>query len=357
MITRALRLYLISIASFFHKLRYDLAREIVVGLSSVILFATFFYVFNDFLNIQVKSLSQMMRDQFAESLCITVLIVSAGVAAGFLRTERLSQQTLRKTAACLGESPMTISVYLGGRILTVIIVCHGIAWYLANRWLVNWSPLKQISWELLMLLITTVLSLWPEMGGKSLRFHASRLSSSPISPISPIQAMVQWRLQQILWRNRLTRFCIVLSLFFAALVLYASWRQAPVFVSVAAGFFAGYLVAITLSFQLAEDLNYAWAERALGVSHDEFIGAYQRMGLLLGASIGLLTGILYLIGSPPISLEKVNEFLQITVVSGLPAGICPLLLFQIDGRKPTVTIVTLLVVALFLGTAILPVIS
>src|SRR5687768_678497 len=92
---RAARLYLTELCSFAHRLRHDLAREMVVLACSLVLLATFLYVFNDFLNVQVSSLSGTMRERFAEGALAVLVAIATAAGAKFVRDELHGEESLR----------------------------------------------------------------------------------------------------------------------------------------------------------------------------------------------------------------------------------------------------------------------
>ena len=55
---RAIQLYTLFLKATVNKIRENLAREIVVGICAMVIFSLFFYVFNDFLNVEVKEISK-----------------------------------------------------------------------------------------------------------------------------------------------------------------------------------------------------------------------------------------------------------------------------------------------------------
>lgn len=108
---RALNLLKIVISGALNRLRFDLAREIVVLISGGVVIATFAYIINDFLNVQIQGLSQVMRDRFAEPLAIAMLLICAFKAGAFIRAEWSNSETSTRMADFLGEKPDVIWVY------------------------------------------------------------------------------------------------------------------------------------------------------------------------------------------------------------------------------------------------------
>ena len=139
---RALSLLKIVITGALNRLRFDLAREIVVLISGGVVVATFAYIINDFLNVQIQGLSQVMRDRFAEPLAVGLLLVCAFKAGAFIRAEWSNSETPSRMANFLGERPETIRIYKTLHALLVLLVLHGGGWWLALRFFIrpatNW---------------------------------------------------------------------------------------------------------------------------------------------------------------------------------------------------------------------------
>ncbi len=339
---RALMLYLSGIRSFFHRLRHDLGRELTVLIASVVLFATFFYVFNDFLNVQVLSLSAAMRERGAEVAAFVVLLIAALSTARLLRNEWRGENTLKRTATYLGEDQAVVRTYLGARLATTLIIGHGLAWWVTWRWLVKPTPVQAVVAELV--LLGTTLALTSLSPGKR---RDDNVTATDGPALTGIKALVAWRWRQMLWRNRATRSCFLAALPFLGLIALSAWRGAPLFVSVVAAMVAGILAASSLAFQMAEDLPNAWTERGFGVSHADFVKAYLLLGLRIAGLLLVAAAVTQLALS-----SDVNGALKVGAVAAIPAIAAPGLLLQIDGRRPAVNILLILIAGLFLGTAV-----
>ncbi len=349
MTPRLFKLYLIGIKSFFHRLRHDLGRELTVLIASLVLFATFSYVFNDFLNVQVRSLSLRMREAGGLAATLVVLLVATISSARFLRGERVGEQTLRRWSTAIGEERANVLGYLVLRFATVLALLHGVAWYVVERWLFRMSALQASLTELVALGLTAGLSLLPEGAETKIRRRTAR------PPKSITAALTTWRWRQMLTRNRATRTALVSTLPFVALAALAGARGAPLFVAVVAGLICGILAASTLSFQVAEDLANAWVERGFGVSHDQFVKSYQWLGARLGGSTFAVLALAYAAASWSHGAEGLALLLdaaKVGAVAAVPPLVAPVLLLQIDGRRPAINVLMTVIAGLFVGTAV-----
>ena len=177
----------------------------------------------------------------------------------------------------------------------------------------------------------------------------------PQKPMTAQKTMFLWRIQQLLFRNRLTQICVGLSVLFMALTFYASLSQAPLFVLILSNFIGGLLIASAMAFQLSADLEYSWVEKNLGISHEEYLKALLTTSTTIGfvgmlLSLGILSIIeLNTIMEQPIYIHKL---LKVSIMFLLPAYFFPYLAFQIDGKKPLIQIILSLLIGLFICTAI-----
>jgi hypothetical protein len=161
----------------------------------------------------------------------------------------------------------------------------------------------------------------------------------------------------MLRRNRLTRLAFGIGALFLPLVGLAGWSGAPPFVGAVAALAAGYFAGAALCFQLAEDLGSAWTERGFGVTHDEFLSAYERLGLGAGLAVGAAAAAIYGVGvvlhGDEFSAATLLIALKILVLGILPPLAVPMVMLQIDGRRAAINLLLTLLAALFVGTAIL----
>lgn len=351
--TRALRLYWLAAMEVLHRLRYEWAREIVVFLASLILFATFLYVFNDFLNVQVSSLSQAMRDRFAEVAAIVVLTAGTAAAAAALRRERLADQSLARSATALGEEPAVVRLFVVLRAASALALIHGLTWLFVLKTMVVPS-LGQgaIAEGVMAALSVAVAFLIPPRRKES----DSSYTNAHATTRPPLATLVTWRLSQLLRQNRLTRMTLAVAAALVLLLGTVTAGGAPTFACIALGLAIGFVASLSLVFQLAEDLPGAWTERGLGVTHDQFVGAYERLGVIMGVGAGAMAAAAValgrLIGPLPVNTATWNDVAKILVVTAVPALVFPWIMLQIDGRRPGVGAVLVLIAGLFLGTAV-----
>lgn len=350
---RTLLLYLISLKAAGHRLRHDLGRELVVAICGAVLLATFWYVFNDFLNVEVRNLSENMREAFAKAAAGALLFAAFAAAQRLIRSERASDESLRITAWRLGEHPQVVQTFLYLRYTSVVAACFGVTWYVIYRWLVQ-PPLATAA--LLQVGFVIALVAWQLLDPPTNRQAADLKQEVPsFAGQSQLRAMVRWRLLQILRRNRTTKLCLGIASLFAIITVYTAVRHAPVAATIMAAFATGIFLATAMAFQLAEDLQYAWAERCMGVSHELFVKTYYAIGAILAVVFGavmlciILAGA-YATGSPDAAL--LSAYCKVPVIVFVPCYLLPQIGLQVDGRRPAIQIMMLILFGLFLVTAI-----
>ena len=131
MLRRAMVIYRLSLLSFIHRLRHDFARELVIGFCGFILLSLFYYIFNDFLNEEVKNISGPMRQFFAEILAYVLTGIGMVAVIRMIRNELSDPRSHGRSFAQLGESRSVIFLYLCLRIPSLILDDFWI-WFLMN---------------------------------------------------------------------------------------------------------------------------------------------------------------------------------------------------------------------------------
>jgi len=352
---RAFLLLKLVIISLLNRLRFDLAREIVVLISGGVVLATFAYIINDFLNVQIQGLSQVMRDRFAEPLAYALLFICAFKAGAFIRAEWSNAETPTRMANFLGEKPEVIRMFKIWHTLLVLSILHGGGWWLVFNFLIKPNTSRILSVELLMLGVTIGSALWYKEG-KELNEHetGSWLKRDIGGKKTRILSFVRWRLAQIVFRNRTARLCFIIATALYLLLIPLQANGIPFFASVACCILASIVASATLFFQLSEDLNYAWAERTMGMSHQDFCKGYQIISFLLALVLIITASIFYLVGSQYVAGETISkeQLLTLACINFATPLIAPMVMFQIDGRKPVINFIVLTIAALFVGTAV-----
>ncbi len=112
---------------------------------------------------------------------------------------------------------------------------------------------------------------------------------------------------------------------------------------------SGNLIAAAPSFQLQEDMRAIWFERQIACSHEEYVAVYQKICVRLALGFGLSA---VLIAFATRGLEAPVETLKLMAITALFPLLLPAVMFQIAAERPSLQIMTISLIGLFLGTAI-----
>lgn len=356
---RPLFLYFMMMASAARRVLFDFGRELATLVASAVLFATFMYVFDDFLNVQVKGLSPAMRERFALYSAVLVGVLGVTAAARALRAGRTDERAFSSFARYVGEEKSVLMVFGILRTVTILIFFHGAAWLVAARFLVV-PPGSTAAWTELGALAASVIlaTIWPLPREKSAADAAALFSAVRGLATERLLGVVGAWHARLLGKNRAARVAFIFAMVFLALSARLAFSGLPLFVPSAAALAAGILAGSGLMFQLADDLETAWTERALGLSHSGFVAAGERLAGFISAQFFLLAAIAT--GAAQFAAQVIGAnvtpdlsgILKVGAMAGLPPLITPYLGMQIDGKRPAVNIMVLVIVGLFLGTAI-----
>ncbi len=354
MVSRSTQLFLIELKSIAHKVRYDFARELVVAICSAVVLGLFYYVFNDFLNVEIKQLSTTMRDSLGKWASYGVFLVAAIFTGRRIGHRFKDDNGLAKYAYVMGESPKTLKQLNILSTVTLVLIIYGLTFYVAVTHLYLWQALP-LAVILVVMSIVSALSFW--IVKKPNRHYVG--DKSPLlksANASPLKILMSWRLKQMLYRNRLTQSTLIIAAVTACLTGSIAFVKLPLFVAILNSFLASVLAATAMSFQIADDLGYAWAERNLGVSHEIYTKALARIALLIGLAIGICSGLSWflakLVISAGIDQSVVSESLKISVIAIIPIWLLPKIVFQIDAKRPVIQILIVILIGLFLITAV-----
>ena len=351
-------LYVLGIRTFFHRMRFDLARELVVGICALVLFSLFLYIFNDFINIKVKSLSAGMSQVFARVLGSLVLSGATLVFAAQLRADRRSRFSLGRMASRLGEHPRNIIRFRAMKLMTIFILVEGAALFITVRWfqLPGFPELAGLLavWLLILILAWRISGSPLEEGGHGQK-RRPRLTLRPVTGGATGRSgtILRWRIGQMSL-GRTTRTCLMMVPVFALPVFLAAWSGTHFLAGFLAALVSGLFAAAAMATQLGLDMRYAWAERCMGVSHQDIITAWNRTAWGLGALTGGLLLSAWMMGSllAGSSLPPVTDLVALVAAGAVSPLVMPPLMFQIDPNRAALQMITCTLVSLFLATAI-----
>ncbi len=338
---RALTLYWMNIKAFARKLGYDWARELTTIICGAVIFATFVYVFHDFLNNEVKQISARMFETLAHWGAIAVLVFSSAYLALILKKERIhNKDSISQFAAAQGEREPVIQWFLVLRNSTLLVAGIFLVWSVVIAYLVGEFFQTGLYWQIGSL---TFFFLLPTD-----EIQRRMPKTSLIQTSSPRTALTRWRLLQMLRRNRRSQWALFVSLVLATGQILIAQVNGPLFLHILLGFLSGWLASTAVNAQLSADLKYAWMEKLAGVSHDQFMGAYRAISFFLAIVIFIFTFMMMLLSTS----FAFSDLLKVALAASIPLYLAPALSMQIDAHRPVIQMVTGFLVSLFLVTAV-----
>jgi hypothetical protein len=350
--SRLLFILKISVLAMLRRIRYDFAREIVVGVSALVLGALFLYIFNDFINVKVLTLSASGSKVLARGATGVVFVLATVFLRKRLVAERFGEGPFCRFLEAHGEAPTVIRAFQAIRAIAMPIVVYGVCWTLTIRYFTQ-LPLSVMALIQVILLAGLYASLMINLGTKAAkREHGSLLSPAEIDKSTKGATLLRWRGRQLLWRNRSSRLSLLVATLFLALSLYCQLIAAPFLLSAAASLMIGIFIGAAMCIQVAEDLKCGWMEPFMGISHRMFVNTYYIIGALLAGVYGIADVLLPLLGALPAGASFLLQAFQLLALTAVAPLLTPSLLFQLDARRPVLTVFAGTLITLFIGTAI-----
>lgn len=343
-----LKLIQMFFSSALRRLRYDLIRELVVLFCAALLGATFYYIFNDFVNEQMGKLRPDLKSKTVMVLSWVLLLLITQWQANRVRLYVWSQKSLYRMSLRLGSTHSHARVFLIVTLGIFLLASSAFTWLFIQTSLNPRTHMEMVLTQSALYLYV-LLSILIRSHSED---HAERKGKIQLASDRPIlSTMRSWRFQQIIKRNlaaRISLFFAVITTVLATLLTRTSAPEAALFMLL---YLTGFFASLPIFFQLTADLKLAWAERTMGVSHELIVSVYRRLayGLFFPLVIPFVIG--YFINTPAERLD-IFRLLQYIGVGITPVYLAPYLMFQIDAHRPSIQILTLFFTGLFIATAI-----
>ncbi|MEI8026540.1 MAG: hypothetical protein WCI18_09340 [Pseudomonadota bacterium] len=304
---------------------------LTLALCSGVLMALFFYVFNDLLTKQLTGLPQL------EALSLAFGWIGGSLAQFRLLYISGQPHELSRFGQFINGDPGEISNLNSSRTLLWRILGPGIVWAVIST-LPYWNFYKVAA-----LFFFNIALFIGTKGTTRLQSWLPRLSPKFLAPFSPI---LRWRLVRLFIYNESCRILLLMALGFQCLMVFRN--------SASLGFLwllallSGILTGVAHILVAAEDLKSSWLEKNAGLSHESFIKTQISLSMLLAILLFLPSLLLGVVSDLPLS-QRLSLMLTGPAVSAMVPGI----ILQIDGRRPEISAVVLVLLGLFVGTAIL----
>lgn len=349
-------LFGLSLKASWARLRYDLYTEITFLLSAAILAATFFYIFGDFISVRLGQVSTHLAAHLGNGM--GVALVMAACASLWVRwSDHKAEDEYRLLALNLGESQSVVDGWIrlrrGFILLLHLLPTQVLAqqlffhWPWWGQWLVWLVGLFVVS-LLIRAGITPMQKTSPEAQQPRPAGGKGGLLEDQDVHASKAWLMLKWRVSQLCRRNRSAQVSGGLGGVFLGLYALSVWWQVPLpglFLTLSA---SAVFVTMMLSMQLQEDLRAAWLERNLGVAHEDLVGTYWIIGLVLSLMTLIIAGLVHAL---------VYGWSWESLQMGAVAGVLPVLfsssMLQLEPRRPLVQLMVWVLLQLFIGTALI----
>ncbi len=342
------------------KLRASLGHAITTSLATGIVLALFLYIFGDFIKDKLPTVSESAAAKALEAFLLAIILFSFvsiirwiqarlyGADSWFsalksfgLHQKDLSQLRLR-TAALLAA--------IGGLLVAVVL----------DNFV---GKLSTLHWVSVPFFVGIALLYLRVTGDHAKVDVADQPPSAVKANDSPLVAWRISRLKRTSWRGSNLRILAALPILFGAFNLILNTRPELPYICSLTG---GIILSWTAPLLVDEDLQTTWIERQAAVSHDDWIGAWQRIftwwALRIFATTLILTALAQTISwsrSGLIMSGSWTSAFKIAVINGIlaafPIWIAPAFVMQIDGKRPMTNIIMITLVNLFLGTALIAV--
>lgn len=328
-----------SVRAQLRRLRHNWGQELVALVAVAVFTALFVYMFRDFLTRRLTTVSESTRQLFM----MMGLSVAWMALVSAVRQQRRIVNEYEEWMRFQGEFPPWPQVFRILLWVAILTFTLGIWIWLTHGWYELLAPGLWIVHAVLAAVLFGIPTRDPQQATRRYGLAVSVVKTDA----KRSTALQRWRLAQMFGRDPVTHLCLVAM---AATMILLGWLRtsgAPSVVSFALALVVGILSCWPLTRQCREDLNQAWIDRSIGVSHQEFIGTYRRIAYGMAVALALLIGIAHRLGP-----DDWLGTLQIMGVAITPLLLCPDMLLQIDGRRPAVTMMVLSLAGLFLGTAV-----
>lgn len=342
-------LCLFTLTSGLRRLRYDFAAEFTIGLCAAAIGATFFYIFKDFLTVETKTVSKALFEAVADWTSYLVFTLVAILVGKY--SSSLGSDGMAGLGRMVGEKRKVLKAFLTIKLIAFSVVTTGFGWLLVTKYFISVSTDFFLTTNLLVgvgAFIFFNMFLRADAHKVQNKTHLNQNSNK----LSKREAMYRWRFKLLLFKNSPAILAIIAGIFFLGLMAIVPIETRFDFVRVLCSFTCGLFFSVALLFQVATDLSNSWFEKNLGVSHDEFIGSYEIIGLIMSLGFGCMIPMVFLLTK---TLERPNialHLITVILVAVVPPILAPSFSLQVDGRRPYLQIMIVVVVGLFVATAI-----
>jgi hypothetical protein len=341
-------LCLIDIKGFGRKLRYDLAREVVVLLCVTVLLALFYYVFNDFINEKLADVSQKLKIIVSYVVALAMTALFYGYVRQSIRHAMYDTPNVSSFAKWMGVSEGVTKKFMFIKTALTLGALFAVNVFTIQK-IFAVIPLHLNLVANIGAILVTLLSL--KIKYKAAEYTEEKIAA-PWQSAQTAKMMFLYRLDLLLKRGSSARRMIIFAGFAAIASCVMAYLQTPMVALVLMFFVSGFIASTSLALLLAEDLKQAWVDKSLGVSHENFVRVYSHMSMLVGLALLAVTiAILLPLALTQHSLTLVN-IAQLGFICATSSLVFPAIMFQIEPRRAVIQMMVSFLIGLFVITAI-----
>lgn len=180
-------------------------------------------------------------------------------------------------------------------------------------------------------------------------FRGLKGSKTSISDAPHIEEIVDWRRHQLLHRTMPGRGLILLGIISSVLIPLATLIDTHIFLLQIAALGCGLTATFGLIHAVAAELPGSWFEKQAGLTHAQWITSWQHIANAVAFVLALSCCVALLLQPPEIRRE---DWSLPFIAASLP-WLVPSLVLQIEGRAKNINMMVAVLIALFLGTAMI----
>ena len=354
MIKRAVFVIWMHLLSLFNMFRSNLANELTLALCSGTVLVLFFHIFHNFISKHLNEVSILasyyVGNFFALFTVFAVSIFLGKRISFFFHSPKNTFSFLKS----MGEEPRVLRVFQVVYLPFLILVIFVPFWSLVTYFFVAWFFWEKVLYFILCALLCSISSV-------SYRFKFNREENQKnlfeLKRRSIQKALYDWRVKQILLRNKTSLFLIGSSfslMFFLGFCHYLGVQDFFVFLLC---FLSGLLTGTAICVQISEDFRSIWLERNAGISHHSYMKAVFQLCTALALLLILTVSFFYISSlfalNQSFDLISLLFLIKLCLLSCVPILLVNCIALQIDPRRPLVQSLVLLLISLFFCTALL----
>lgn len=327
----AFRNLLMFLRSQIRKFWWNLGSHLTLLACASALCALFLYIFRDFVILQLAALDPTWSQRGITAVLI-VLGMIFGILSGQWSVHSIyGEDSLIAMMSRVGVSKKDQELYklqiLVLSILGATLAAASAAWFL-------YPPLAPFC-AIIALAVSTL--------------RVSRGKTNTPCDTVEVLDIPDWRRHQLLHRSMPGRGLLILSMLASFLLPVAAIAKPHVFLLQVAALACGLTATFGLISAIAAELPGCWFEKQAGLTHDAWIKSWQHIANAVSVVLALSGGVAILLQPPEV---RAFDWALPAIAACLP-WLTPSLILQIEGRAKNVNMMVAVLIALFLGTAMI----